>query len=249
MFDHQTIAVVVPARDEARHIAGVVTGMPAFVDHIVVVDDGSRDDTSAIVRAATRRVDIVCHDQSRGVGAAIVSGYRRALGAGADVVAVMAGDGQMDPADLAGVIAPLLRGEADYVKGNRLRHPAVWRAMPWTRLVGTHLLGRLTSHAIGVPLGDSQCGYTAITRRALGALEDAGALDRLYPSYGYPNDLLSQLALCGQRIAEVTVRPVYRDEQSGLRPWHLVTIGRLIARAAFVRATTTRSFFASGGMG
>ncbi len=238
MHDGHCIAVVVPARDEARHIGRVIATMPPFVDRIVVVDDGSRDGTASVARAAARAipVEVLRHAESRGVGAAIVHGYRHAVARGADIAVVMAGDAQMDPADLPALIAPLVAGEADYVKGNRLRHRDAWRVMPPSRLVGTLLLGRLTARAIGVRLGDSQCGYTAIAAAAVRRLDADGALDRVYPRYGYPNDLLALLARRGQRIAEVTVRPVYRDETSGLRVWHLPTIARLIARAALARS-------------
>jgi glycosyltransferase involved in cell wall biosynthesis len=237
LIDDRRIAVVVPARDEARHIAEVVRTMPRFVDHIAIIDDGSRDDTATIARAAAGAIalDVLRHDESRGVGAAIVSGYRHAVARGADVVAVMAGDAQMDPADLRSVVIPVIRGEADYVKGNRLRHPDALRAMPLMRLGGTFVLGQLTALATGTRLGDSQCGYTALAANAIRALDHSGALAELYPRYGYPNDLLGLLAASGQRIAEVTVRPVYRDETSGLRAWHVPTMAWLIARAGWRR--------------
>ena len=232
MIAGHRIAVVVPARDEARHIARVVGTMPGFVDEIVVVDDHSGDDTAGLARAAGATV--VQHDRCRGVGAAIITGYRVA---DADIVAVMAGDGQMDPADLRHLVAPLVEGKADYCKGNRLRHHSVIAAMPWSRLVGTAVLGRLTSWAIGVPLGDSQCGYTAITRQALQRIDLAAVWSR----YGYPNDLLGLVATSGARIAEVTVRPVYADEHSGLRAYHVATIGWLIARAYYRRLSRRRA--------
>ena len=235
MIEDCRVAVVVPARDEARHSAAVVGSMPSFVDAIIVVDDGSRDDTATRAAVAGAPVEIVRHARSRGVGAALTSGYRRALERGDDIIAVMAGDGQMDPDDLAAVVAPVAAGDADYVKGNRLGHPDVGRVMPVARRLGTTLLGRLTALATGVPLGDSQCGYTAIAARALKRV-DVGAM---WPRYGYPNDLLGMVAAAGLRVGEVTVRPVYRDERSGLRAYHVATISWLIARAAWRRATSS----------
>jgi hypothetical protein len=169
-------------------------------------------------------------DRSLGGGAAIASGYRVALvegGADLDTFAVMAGDGQMDPADLPQVIAPVARGEADYVKGDRFRARDVARVMPPARLLGGIAFSWATSRAIGVPISDSQCGYTAISRRACALLD----LDALWPRYGYPNDLLSQIALRGLRIAEVPVRPVYGDEVSRLKLRHVPAVAGLIARA------------------
>ena len=248
MIESARIAVVVPAFNEARWIAGTVETMPGFVDHILVVDDASSDATVEVARAArSMRVEVIRHAENRGVGAAIVTGYRRARALGADVVAVMAGDGQMDPADLPAVVRPILDGEADYVKGNRLLHPAVFRAMPKARLAGTAVLAWLTRHAAGLPsLGDSQCGYTAISAGAIDALDgdhdlDHGRdLDAIWPRYGYPNDLLGALARRGLRVAEVVVRPVYRGEASGLRARHLVTIGYLIGRVAYRRLASRR---------
>jgi glycosyltransferase involved in cell wall biosynthesis len=231
------VAVVVPAFNEARWIEGTLRGMPGFVDLVIVVDDASRDATADAARRAGAgcpgvEVEVIRHADNRGVGAAIVTGYRRARALGAEVVAVMAGDGQMHPDDLAGVVLPVIRGEADYVKGNRLLYPGVFRVMPAARLAGTAALAFLTRHAAGLAqLEDSQCGYTAISARALAALD----LDALWPRYGYPNDLIGALARQGLRIGEVMVRPVYRGEASGLRPWHLLTIGYVIGRVACLR--------------
>lgn len=210
--------------------------MPSFVDDVIVVDDASRDATVDLAEAAGRasglRISVLRHQDNRGVGAAIATGYRAGRARGADVIAVMAGDGQMHPDDLEAVVRPIVRGEAAYVKGNRLRYPGAARLMPTARLVGTAALAFLTRHASGLAqLGDSQCGYTAISARAVDALD----LDALWPRYGYPNDLLGALARVGLPIEEVTVRPVYRGEASGLRPWHLATIGYVIGRVAYRR--------------
>ncbi|MEM1030805.1 MAG: glycosyltransferase family 2 protein [Myxococcota bacterium] len=224
MREGKRICVVVPARDEARFVARVVATMPAFVDRTVVVDDGSVDDTGA--RAAAAGATVLRRDQNHGVGAAIVAGYRHALSDGADVVAVMAGDAQMDPEDLAAVVRPVVRGDADYVKGDRLRHPA-WADMPRLRRWGTAGLAHATSWVAGARFRDTQCGYTAISAAALRRLD----LAAVWRGYGYPNHLLVALAAADLSVAEVPVRPVYGDEQSGLRPHHVGTILWVVARA------------------
>jgi glycosyltransferase involved in cell wall biosynthesis len=205
--------------------------MPAWVDGIVVVDDASADGTAQVAHAlGDARVEVLCHERNRGVGAAIATGYGRALampGGPRDVFVVMAGDGQMDPRDLPALVDPIARGDADYVKGNRFRWRGVLRAMPPSRLLGGLALSWATARAVGVYISDSQCGYAAIAREA-GAALDLGAL---WPRYGYPNDLLSQLALRGLRIAEVAVRPVYADEVSRLKPRHVPIVAALVARA------------------
>jgi glycosyltransferase involved in cell wall biosynthesis len=225
VLEAKRIAVVIPAFREARLIALTLSTLPSFVDAIYVVDDGSPDETSAAARAVDdARVRVIRHVTNLGVGAAIVTGYRAALAEHADVVAVMAGDAQMDPADLPAVLGPLLTGHADYVKGNRFRSREV-RNMPWPRRVAGKVLSFVTRLASGLAVDDCQCGFTAASAHALHALP----LDELWPGFGYPNDLLL-LADHGLRVAEVTVRPVYADEQSGVRPWHALLILGLIAR-------------------
>ncbi|HET7504374.1 MAG TPA: glycosyltransferase family 2 protein [Kofleriaceae bacterium] len=211
------IAVVIPAYNERRKIAGTVATVPELADHIIVVDDASADDTSHEARSAALRrdrpaaVEVIRHAANRGVGGAITTGYRRALALGADIAVVMAGDGQMDPHDLPALLAPIARGQADYVKGNRFLHPAIWTTMPASRIVGNLVLSAATRVTSGYRhVFDSQCGYTAIHRRALAAL----ALDRLFPRYGYPNDLLSQLRVANMRVVDVPVRPIYGAEWS-----------------------------------
>jgi glycosyltransferase involved in cell wall biosynthesis len=223
-----SVAVVMPAFDVAERVAGAVTTLPALVDWVVVVDDGSRDGTAAAVAALARPgLVLLRHPQNRGVGAAIATGYREALRRGAQVIAVMAGDGQMDPADLEAVLEPVASGRADYAKGNRFRHPEVWRAMPRDRLVGNVILSLLTKLTSGYRgLFDSQCGFTAISARALAAIDC-----RLYRRYGYPNDLLARLRVVEARVAEVTVRPIYDGQRSGIRLWTAFPILAVLARS------------------
>jgi glycosyltransferase involved in cell wall biosynthesis len=239
MLENASVVVVVPARNEAPRIAEVVRGLPPFVDAVVVVDDGSQDETRGVARAERDpRVEIVRHETSRGVGRAIVSGYRAALamaGSPRDAFVVMAGDGQMAPSDLFAIAGPIVRGEADYVKGNRFDSREA-RAMPIARRVAGEALSKATSLAIGVPVHDSQCGYTAIARRACERLD----LDAVWPGYGYPNDLLARLAERDLVIREVIVRPIYRGEPSGVRPWHVARIAWLLGRAVVRRSAVRR---------
>jgi len=236
MWTGSRVIVVVPTYDEAPRIGRVLRAMPPWVDAIVVVDDASGDGTVEAARAvADPRVEIVRHDRNRGVGAAIVSGYRHAsglFGGPRDAFVVMAGDGQMHPDDLAAVVDPVARGDADYVKGDRFREPGAATTMPPARRLGGLVFSWATSRAIGIPVSDSQCGYTALSRAACERL-DLGAL---WPRYGYPNDLLSQLTVRGLRVAEVPVRAVYADEVSRLSLRHLPVITGLIARAWVRRA-------------
>jgi glycosyltransferase involved in cell wall biosynthesis len=228
------IAVVIPAFNERGKIARTIATVPELADDILVIDDASRDDTArqaeaaALRRGGPARVEVIRHAANRGVGGAITTGYRRAVALGADVAAVMAGDGQMDPDDLPALLDPIADGAADYVKGNRFLHPAVWTTMPASRIVGNLVLSALTRVTSGYrDVFDSQCGYTAIHRRALVAIE----LDKLFPRYGYPNDLLSHLRVADMRVVDVPVRPIYGPTwRSGIRlgtalhpmPWVLL---------------------------
>jgi glycosyltransferase involved in cell wall biosynthesis len=242
MFRQLRVSVVIPAFNEAAKIVATVESVPDLADHIVVVDDASTDETSART-PQSERIELVRHEENRGVGAAIATGYRRALAAGCDVAVVMAGDGQMDPEDLPSLLGPIAAGTADYVKGNRFKHPDIWSTMPKTRIVGNVLLSAATRVTSGYShVFDSQCGYTAIHRRALTAID----LDVLWTRYGYPNDLLSRLYVAGVRVVDVPVRPIYGEHwKSGINlgmavhplPWVLLrSWGNRLAAQAKKRA-------------
>ncbi|MBX3249156.1 MAG: glycosyltransferase family 2 protein [Myxococcales bacterium] len=228
MYRGRRIAVVVPAHEEERLIGRTLGAVPAFVDHVIVVDDGSADATSAQARAlGDARVEVVRHEVNQGVGAAIVSGYRRAFAAGAEIAVVMAGDAQMDPRDLPALLDPVVEGRVGYAKGDRLAWPGARSRMPFSRWLGNHALSLLTRLATGLRLRDSQCGYTALARDAAARVP----LAALWPRYGYPNDLLGMLARHGVAIEDVRVRPVYADEVSGVGLRHaLVVIPSVLAR-------------------
>jgi glycosyltransferase involved in cell wall biosynthesis len=238
MLQQRTIAVIVPAFNEELFIESTLTSIPDYVDQIVVVDDGSSDSTAERVqKSRDRRVVLLRHERNRGVGAALATGYQVAFDRDADIAAVMAGDGQMDPDDLERLLQPVLLGKADYVKGNRLSHPEVCRQMPRTRRMGNVLFTLVTRWAIGAPVSDSQCGYTALSRHAARKVP----LERLWSGYGYPNDLLGWLTLAGVRVHEVQVRPVYGQEVSGIGLRHvLFVIPGVLARIWLRRVGKTR---------
>ncbi|MBN2574347.1 MAG: glycosyltransferase family 2 protein [Deltaproteobacteria bacterium] len=216
MFKGHRVAVVVPAFNEAGKIAHTLRSIPGFVDHVVVVDDASCDGTLRIARRSQRRgLTVLRHERNRGVGAAIATGYAAAFAAGAEVTAVMAGDSQMDPADLCALVEPVVFGRADYSKGNRFAWPGVYRVMPASRVVGNIVLSHLTRLASGYGHSfDSQCGYTAANRRALAAILSGP----MFPRYGYPNAILCRLGAFGARVVDVPVRPIYGAKwRSGIR--------------------------------
>lgn len=235
MLEGKKIGVVVPAFNVAGLVRRVVEAMPAFVDRIIVVDDGSKDSTPSEVESCQKkepRLFLIRHDKNRGVGKAIVTGYLRAREEGLDAVAVMAGDGQMHPDDLAKIVTPVIRDEADYVKGNRLFRGESWKTIPHLRYLGNSALSLLTKVASGYwHVADSQCGYTAISKAALECLP----LEKVYPRYGMPNDFLVKLNMQNLRVRDISIRPVYGvGEQSGIRYWKVIPLISLLLLKGFL---------------
>lgn len=159
--------------------------------------------------------DMTCarHETNRGAGGAIKTGYLAAIEDGMDIVATIDGDGQMDSTTLAGLLDPLVAGEAGYAKGNRFTDREVFLEMPPFRLFGNLVLTGLTRISTGYwGLYDPQNGFTAATREALVAA-DVGSL---WEYYGYMNQLTARLNVAGVDIADVPMETVYGDEESDI---------------------------------
>jgi glycosyltransferase involved in cell wall biosynthesis len=214
MLDGKTVAVVVPAYDEEKLLPETLAGIPEFVDRIYVVDDASQDGT-AEKAAAEPRAQLIRHETNQGVGAAILTGYKQAISDRVDVTCVMAADNQMAPDDLEAIARPVVEGDADYAKANRLVTGEAWQLIPHARYLGNAMLSLLTKIASGYwHVADSQSGFTAISLPTLERLD----LDRVYPRYGFPNDMLVHLNVVEARVRDVPSRPVYNvGEQSGIR--------------------------------
>jgi len=216
VVEGKRVAVVVPAYDEALLVAETIRGIPDFVDLVVVVDDCSADDTAEQARATgDQRLEVLRHEENRGVGAAIATGYARCRDLGVDVTCVMAADNQMDPDELASLVGPVARGDVEYAKANRLVSGEAWTLIPRSRYLGNAVLSLLTKIASGYwHVADSQAGYTAVSITALRRLD----LDRLYRGYGFPNDMLVHLNVQNARVRDVPSRPIYGvGERSGIR--------------------------------
>lgn len=232
MYKKKTICVVVPAHNEETQIGKVITTMPAFVDKIVIVDDKSKDGTVMIVQGFKKKnnkIVLIQHEENQGVGGAIATGYKWARDNEFDVAVVMAGDGQMDPDDLENVINPVVNGEVDFTKGNRLITGEAFKKIPKIRYFGNSILSFLTKIASGYwHVADSQSGYTAINKKALHMLQ----WDSMYKRYGQPNDLLVRLNIYNFCVRDVEVKPVYNvGEKSGIRIWKVIfTISWLLFR-------------------
>lgn len=224
MYKENTVCVVVPAYNEEKLIGKVIETMPAYVDKIVVVDDKSTDRTAEIVREAADKskgwVVLIQHEKNQGVGGAIASGYKWARDNKMAVTAVMAGDAQMAPDDLPNLLEPVVTGQIDYAKGNRLFTGNAWNIIPKVRYLGNSFLSLLTKIASGYwHIADSQTGYTVINLRSLELID----IDKIYKRYGMPNDLLVKLNIYNLRVRDVPVKPVYNiDGKSGIRIHHVV---------------------------
>ena len=218
MYRNRTVAVVVPAHNEETLLEQTVSGVPEFIDHIVVIDDSSTDCTQEImerVAATIPRVTYIRHEKNRGVGAAISTGYVWCRENDMEIAVVMAGDNQMDPEDLSALLDPIVDDSADYTKGNRLVTGEAWNKIPHIRYLGNSALTFLTKIASGYwHVTDSQSGYTALNRRALKMLP----IEDIFPRYGMPNDFLVTLNIYDMRVSDIPVNPVYDiGEKSGIR--------------------------------
>jgi glycosyltransferase involved in cell wall biosynthesis len=217
VYNDRTIAVVVPAYNEELLIADTLSSIPSFVDRIYAVNDASKDKTQEIIEEISRinsRVVPILHGKNLGVGAAITSGYKKALFDGMSIAVVMAGDNQMDPELMPAFLDPIIANKADYTKGNRLLSPEYRKGMSRWRFFGNTILTFMTKFSSGYwKLMDPQNGYTAISRRALERLN----LDRIYPRYGYCNDLLVKLNIFGFRVMDVEMPARYGRETSKIR--------------------------------
>jgi glycosyltransferase involved in cell wall biosynthesis len=215
VFDEKTVAVVVPAYNEEGLVGSTVSTIPSFVDKIYVVDDGSTDATVERAEGADDRVEVLTHEKNEGVGAAIVTGYRRAAADEYDITCVMAADGQMDPDDLEMLVRAVASNECDYAKANRLFTGQAWQLIPKTRYLGNAVLSFLTKIASGYwHVADSQSGYTAVNLETIRMVD----LERVYRRYGFPNDLLVHLNVWNRRVRDYPSRPIYGvGERSGIR--------------------------------
>jgi glycosyltransferase involved in cell wall biosynthesis len=234
VIEGKRVAVVVPAHNEEQLLPVTLAAVPDFVDRIIVVDDASLDGTvgrAHTAAAADPRIIVLAREQNGGVGAAIVTGYKRALEERVDVTCVMAADNQMDPDDLEAIVLPVARGEVDYAKANRLVSGQAWALIPRHRYLGNAVLSLLTKIASGYwHVADSQSGFTAVSLPMLEQLH----LDRIYARYGFPNDMLVHLNVWNARVRDVPSRPVYGvGEQSEIRLYRVVPAIMLLLFKAF----------------
>jgi glycosyltransferase involved in cell wall biosynthesis len=232
------IAVVIPCYRVTAHILAVLANIGPEVARIYVVDDACPDGSGDLVARNCNdpRVVVLRNELNRGVGGAVMHGYRQAAADGCDCIVKIDGDGQMDPALLPLFVAPILRGEADYTKGNRFFNPEDVAAMPPLRLFGNGVLSFLSKASTGYwRLFDPTNGYTAISAPVAERLP----LDKISERYFFESDLLFRLGTLGAVIQDIPMKAVYGSERSNLR------IGRILPGflAGHVRNTFKRIFY------
>lgn len=234
VYKGKVVTAVVPAHNEAAHIADVIAGLPDTVDHIIVIDDASTDDTAAITeRSDDPRVVLIRHEQNTGVGGAIISGHRRALELGSDINVVFAGDDQMDPAYLPALLDPITDDGYGFTKANRFYSSTSFQGMPTYRVVGNVLLSFANKAASGYwNLFDPQNGYTAISTDVFDRLD----LDRVAQGYQFENDLLLNLNILDVKARDVPIPARYGSEVSGIKLRKVIpAIGGLLFAGFFRR--------------
>lgn len=216
MYKKKRIRIIIPAYNTQMSIREVCIALPDWVDHIVIVNDQSSDKTPDIVqmlKAEQARIDIVDLQKNLGVGGAMKRGYQEALSQGADIIVKMDSDGQMDPAYLPQLLAPIISGNANYTKGNRFLHTTELKQMPFIRRLGNLGLSFMTKAATGYwNIFDPTNGYTAIDKYTLSRLDFGKVSDRYFFETSMLMELYNQRAV----IKDVPIPARYQGEKSSL---------------------------------
>ncbi|MEW6556606.1 MAG: glycosyltransferase family 2 protein [Elusimicrobiota bacterium] len=210
MYKEYKIALVIPARNEEKLILPTLQSVPDYIDKIYVINDGSTDKTSELVKKYhDKRVELFEHEKNIGPGAAIITGYKKAIEENFDIVAVCGGDNQMPLDQIKNLLDPLIDGTADYTKGNRfLESGEKLSDMPITRVIGNTIISLLTKIASGYyKIFDVVDGFTAISKKALHTID----WDKAWKKYGYPMDFLVRLNVHKFRVMDVSRRAIYLE--------------------------------------
>ena len=210
MYRGKKISLVIPAYNEERLIGPTLEAVPDLIDAVFVVDDCSSDQTTSIVAEKSRgddRIKLLKHEENKGVGQSIITGYLESSKQEHDVTVVVGGDNQMPMEQIGDLLDPLVDGRADYTKGNRFMMPEMGlEDMPWTRFFPNALISIMTKVASGYyKVYDVVDGFTAITRRAVDLID----WNKAWKGYGYPMDFLVRLNAYGLKVLDVPRRAIY----------------------------------------
>ena len=215
------IAVAIPCYKVTQHVLNVIANIGPEVKAIYAVDDACPAGSGQFIEEHShdQRVQVLYNPENRGVGGAIIPAYKAAMADGMDIVVKIDGDGQMNPALLPLFVRPLLRGQADYTKGNRFFRPESVRGMPAMRLFGNAVLSFMTKLSCGYwSIMDPTNGYTAIRTSMLHELP----LEKLECRYFFETDMLFRLNTLRAVVRDVPMDSVYADEKSNLKIGHVL---------------------------
>ena len=210
-----SVAIVIPCFRVREHISKVLSRIGPECNLIFVVDDACPEGTGDFVESncSDQRVQVLRHQTNQGVGGATITGYKAALRAEASVIVKLDGDGQMDPAMIPSLVAPVLDGRADYVKGNRFFHPGGLRSMPWLRLIGNSILSFATKLSSGYwNIFDPTNGFTAIHSVVAKGLP----LGKISRRWFFESDMLFHLGILRAVVRDIPMPAAYQDETSTL---------------------------------
>ena len=227
-------AVVIPSYKVSASIAEVICSVPDLIDHIIVVDDKCPQNSGKVAEElGNPKVIVIFHEKNQGVGAAVISGYKKAMELGSDVVIKMDGDGQMDPKYLDELIEPLIQNQADYTKGTRFMDFKALRTMPKLRLAGNNILSFMVKSFSGYwGIMDPTNGYTAIHKRILTKM----SLEKVAKRCFFESDMLLNLYLVNAVVSDVPIPTKYGEEESSLSvPQVLIEFPPLLVCGFFKR--------------
>jgi len=199
-----SLVVTIPALNEAATVAEVIGAIPRDISgvesvDVVVIDDGSTDDTAKV--AAEAGAKVVSFSYNKGLGAAFGQGLRTALGLGADIIVNIDADGQFNPQDISKLLLPIIEGRADMVTASRFADDDLIPEMPWIKKWGNQVGANVVNKLSGQKLCDVSCGFRAYSR-------DAALRATLLGGHTYTHEVILDLALRGLRIVEVPVKVI-----------------------------------------
>jgi dolichol-phosphate mannosyltransferase len=252
------VAVVVPCYKVRDRVLDVLSRIGPEASAVFCVDDGCPEGTGNHIAAncsSDPRIRVIFHEQNRGVGGAMCTGYTAALEFGADVIVKIDGDGQMDPRLIPSLIAPILDGDADYVKGNRFFSIETVRQMSASRVIGNAGLSFLTKLSTGYwDLFDPTNGFTAIAASVARELP----LEKIHKRFFFESDMLFRLGTVRARIVELPMMSFYDSGESNLSevkalltfPFlHLRNFMKRVAYSYFLRGFSAASLNLVFGLG
>jgi glycosyltransferase involved in cell wall biosynthesis len=230
------VIVVMPAYNAARTLVRTYGDIPAdVVDHVILVDDVSADDTVAVAKLLN--IHVVVHHQNRGYGGNQKTCYDTALAEGADVVVMLHPDYQYDATRIPQLIAPILAGEADMMLGSRFLGDPLAGGMPRWKYVANRFLTGLQNRAYGLSLSEYHTGFRAYSRKVLETIDYHANSD----DFVFDQELVGQVVRAGLRIGEVAVPTRYFAEASSVNfrrstVYGLSTLRSLLRHRTAVRA-------------